>query len=158
MLDLLRQPSDEIFGKMVNISIEDDCQETAATIEAELLEALSNTLPQARNSRFLVAARDDQGKLLGGLTANTSYGWLLIKTLWVDSTARGQGIGVELVHIAEKRALEAGCHAAWLDTSNPDAMGFYSNCGYESFGELANLPGQYPETHHRWFMRKSLKD
>lgn len=143
--------------KMATITIEDDCEETAGFIEAELLKALGGTLPQSRNSRFIIAARDEKNRLLGGLTASTSYEWMLIKTLWVDDSCRKQGIGAALVHFAEKRALSAGCHAAWLDTSNPNAMIFYLKLGYETFGQLANLPGQFAETHRRWFMKKSLQ-
>lgn len=142
---------------MAKITIEDEGLETAIAVDAALQKALGCTLPQTHNSHFILGARDDQTRLVGGLTASTSYGWLLIKTLWVDTTCRKQGIGAALVDCAEKRCLAAGCHAAWLDTSNPDSMSFYASLGYETFGELANLPGQFPETHHRWFMKKSLK-
>lgn len=141
---------------MINVSIDDETSETAKHIETELLKSLAVKLPQARNSQLVLTARDDKKRLIGGLTASTSYGWLLIKTLWVNQDFRRQGVGMILVDTAEKRACAAGCHAAWLDTSNPESMLFYAALDYETFGELANRPGQFPESHQRWFMRKSL--
>ncbi|WP_299615756.1 GNAT family N-acetyltransferase [Pelagibius sp.] len=128
----------------------------AETVETELLKALHAAQPQAENASFVLAARDPQGALVGGLTGTTSYGWLLVKTLWVDETQRGQGLGRALMDRAEERARQARCHGAWLDTSNPDAMAFYARLGYELFGELANTNGQQPTGHRRWFMRKTL--
>lgn len=141
---------------MIGVSITDEAQETANVIEMELLKSLADKLPQTQNSHLVLAARNDQKSLIGGLTASTSYGWLLIKTLWVDQECRRQRVGMLLVDVAENRARAADCHAAWLDTSNPESMLFYAELGYEIFGELTNSPGQLPETHHRWFMRKSL--
>ena len=138
------------------VNIEDEGEETAGIIENELLKALGVSLPQSQNRKFTLAARNEASLLMGGLSASTSYGWLLIKMLWVDSAHRKQGIGAALVDYVEKNALAVGCHAAWLDTSNPDSMRFYRTLGYETFGELANLSGQYPEEHHRWFMKKLL--
>lgn len=128
----------------------------AATIEAELLASLRAALPQGENSSFVLAARDPEESLTGGLTASTSYGWLLIKTLWVDEGQRHNGIGRQLMHCAEQKGRSLGCHAAWLDTSSPDALGFYEALGYEVFGQLENGAGEFPESHRRWFLRKSL--
>lgn len=141
---------------MIYLSIDDETVNVADVIETELLSSLAVQLPQSRNHRWVLAARDDQNTLVGGITAHTSYGWLLIKTLWVNQDFRRQGVGRRLVDAMEKRARVAGCHAAWLDTSSPDARRFYAELGYEIFGELANTPGQFPETHQRWFMKRPL--
>jgi GNAT superfamily N-acetyltransferase len=125
-------------------------------LESELLDSLSNSLPQAENTSFILSARDPKRKLLGGLSASTSYGWLLVKVLWVDNAYRNLGLGRLLMDRAELKGCEAGCHGAWLDTSNPDAMEFYLRLGYEQFGLLSNIENQKPENHKRWFMKKSL--
>ena len=57
---------------------------------------------------------------------------------------------------AEAKARAVGCHGAWLDTSNPEAMRFYAKLGYKPFGQLGNTPGQSPAGHRRWFMQKAL--
>lgn len=138
------------------VTIAEDDPKLAGTIEVALLRALRETLPQSDNQGFVLSAKSENGTLVGGLTASTSYGWLLVKTLWVAEAQRGKGLGRALTDKAETKARDLGCHGAWLDTSSPDAMRFYQRLGYETFGQLANAPGQTPETHRRWFMKKAL--
>lgn len=138
------------------VTIAEDDPKLAGTIEAELLRALRATLPQSDNDGFVLSARSEDGELVGGLTASTSYGWLLVKTLWVAETQRGKGLGRALMDKAETKARDLDCHGAWLDTSSPDARRFYERLGYETFGQLSNATGQTPETHRRWFMKKAL--
>ena len=138
------------------ITIVEDDPKLAGTIEAELLRSLRATLPQSDNQGFVLSARSERGELLGGLTASTSYGWLLVKNVWVAEAQRGKSLGRALMEKAETKARDLGCHGAWLDTSNPDAMLFYQRLGYETFGQLSNATGQTPETHRRWFMKKVL--
>ena len=140
----------------MDIRIEDADPTVAERIESELLASLQDSLVQAENASFVLAARSRQNALVGGLTASTSYGWLLIKVLWVDDAQRRQGVGRLLVEEAEARGRNLGCHSAWLDTSNPQAKTFYETLGYEVFGELANDAGQFPESHRRWFLKKTL--
>lgn len=137
-------------------AISEEGQEVARLVDIELLDSLRKDLPQAQNTSFVLAARNNQDSLLGGLTASTSYGWLLIKTLWVDGTYQRQGIGSALVEFAHDKARTIGCHGAWLDTSSPAAMQFYSGLGYSVFGELSNSTNQFPADHRRWFMQASL--
>lgn len=126
-------------------------------LEEKLLNTLKNTNTQAENSNLVLAAKTPEDQIVGGLVASTSYGWLLIKILWVDSHHRGSGMGRSLMKHAEQCAMTRHCHSAWLDTSNADAYKFYVSIGYETFGELSNDHGQIPSGHHRWFMKKSLQ-
>ena len=140
----------------MNFRIAESDSSVAELIERELLKALRQSLEQANNEQFVLAANSDQGRLIGGLTAGTSYGWLLIKKLWVDDGQRRKGLGGLLMNDAEYRGREIGCHAAWLETSNSASRVFYEKLGYQVFGELKNYTSQIPESHHRWFMKKSL--
>lgn len=135
---------------------ESAANEAASVIEANLLASLREERVQAINRSFVFTAEDDAGTLQGGLTASTSYGWLLIKTLWVDTGARGQGLGTLLIRRAEAQGRGLACHSAWLDTSSPDARIFYERLSYRVFGELSNSAERAPSTHHRWFMKKTL--
>ena len=135
--------------------IEDD-PAAASIIEASLLQMLRATLPQSDNAALTLVCRNDDGDLIGGLSGSTSYGWLLVKVLWVAEKQRGRGVGSRLLAEAERRAQENGCHAAWLDTSNPDAVPFYRARGYVPFGELSNATGGFPPTHRRVFLKKIL--
>jgi len=138
------------------VKILDASGDLAATIEAQLLNALRSALPQGHNTSFVMSAEDQDGVVVGGLVASTSYGWLLTKCLWVAQDRRGEGVGHSLMAGAEQKARELGCHGAWLDTSSPEAMNFYLKLGYLAFGQLTNSDGQQPPFHRRWFMSKSL--
>src|SRR5215471_13287721 len=63
-------------------------------------------------------------------------GWLVIRHLWVRDDLRRRGVGRGLMALAEARAVERGCHSAWLDTFSFQARGFYEKLGYEGFGTL----------------------
>ena len=97
-----------------------------------------------------VFARDGQ-RIVAGLSGGTYCGWLFIRYLWVSEALRSKGIGRQLMAGAEARALERGCHSAWVDTFSFQAPGFYRKLGYEAFGEL-----DYPPDHKRFFLKKRL--
>ncbi len=125
-------------------------------IEKKLLASLAELNAQSTNATIVLSRRDSLGKLVAGVSGSTSYGWFLVKLLWVHEDLRGTGIGKMLMLEAEERAKALGCHGAWLDTSNIEAREFYLHLGYSDFGLLSNTPGDEPEGHHRWFMNKSL--
>ncbi len=129
--------------------------ELDAFIEARLLQALRTELPQANNTGFVLAGQDAGGQVVAGLVGSTSYGWLLVKCLWVSDVHQRCGIGRRLMQMAQDHASELGCHGAWLDTFHPQAHAFYVRWGYEVFGELANQAQQATPHHRRWFMRKT---
>jgi len=142
----------------MNISILEGDSADARKIETNLLKSLADTQQQARNSEIVLTAKSSYGDLVAGLSGSTSYGWLLIKTLWTDEQYREQGIASELLESAENRAVSLGCHGAWLDTSNSVARIFYQHRGYKDFSRLANGTTRFPNDHCRWFMKKNLTD
>ena len=94
-----------------------------APAEADV-EVLPNGLEAFNESRWpghqqwrplAVFARDGE-TIIAGLAGETYSGWLFIRYLWVNDALRGQGIGRDLMAGAESRALERGCHSAWVDT------------------------------------------
>lgn len=125
-------------------------------LEAKLLESIRKESVQSTNTEFELIEYNASGLIIGGLVASVSYGWLLIKILWVDKEYRKTGIGRKLMLNAEKKVIQIGCHSVWLDTSNPKAKAFYSSRGYTAFGELKNTSTQLPLNHCRWFMKNVL--
>ncbi len=140
----------------MDIRIEETDHSVAETIETQLLASLNKAFVQSDNTSFVLSAASGDNPLVGGLTANTSYGWVLIEAIWVDEDFRNQGIGQLLMEEAERKARNLGCHAAWLETSNPGAKRLYESMGYAVFGKLSNQPGHFPESHQRWFLKKLL--
>lgn len=122
-------------------------------IERGLTEHAEAAGIEARNQRSIaVALRDDAGRLVGGLTGDTVWGWLQVKLLWVAADHRGRGHGAALLAAAEDEARRRGCHHALLDTFDFQARGLYERAGYEVFGTLDD----FPSGHRRFFMTKAL--
>jgi transposase InsO family protein len=67
--------------------------DVANDLETDLLKDLREKSPQAVNTSFSLRLRNGKGETLGGVTASTSYGWLLIKVLFVSPSARRCGNG-----------------------------------------------------------------
>jgi len=130
--------------------------QTAIQLETQLLADLAQINTQSHNESIVLEHRDGAGKLLAGITAETSYGWLYIKIIWVSEALRGQGIGRQLMLAVEDKGRALECHSAWLETSNAAAQPFYLSLGYQGFGILDNAADQQPADHKRWFMRKTL--
>jgi GNAT superfamily N-acetyltransferase len=138
----------------IRIAVEPDPGPFAREIEMRLLDSLRQNVPAGDYAPFGILARDSEGAILGGLIGGTSYGWLLIKLLWVAEDLRGQGLGARMVRLAEQEALSRGCHGAWLDSSSQRARNFYAKLGYETFGMLENREGEEPQGHARFFLCK----
>ena len=118
------------------------------------LVAYNNSKAGPGNGKALVIAlRDESGAVTGGLSGNTSRGWQFTHLLVVPEQLRGQGLGTELLRMAENEAIARGCIGAWLDTFEFQARGFYEKMGYSCFGEIQD----YPPGFSRFFMKKPLQ-
>ncbi|MDF2975088.1 MAG: hypothetical protein K0R61_5538 [Microvirga sp.] len=94
----------------------------------------------------------DRDAPFGGLCGRTAGGWLAIELIFVPETFRGMGLATQLIAMAEEEAKRRNCHAAWLDTMNPQALALYRRLGYTVFGELED----YPPGFSRFFLQKKL--
>lgn len=99
-----------------------------------------------------VHCRDDDNRVIGGLTGKTYWDYLDIEFLWVDEACRGNGVASKVMQLAEQRARERGCRCAMLDTYEFQALGFYLKQGYEVFGKLEG----YCDKYERYYLRKTL--
>jgi GNAT superfamily N-acetyltransferase len=111
-------------------------------------------MPESPLEDLAVVIRDPESReILGGLWARTGWGWLTIELIFVPEALRGQGHATRLITLAEEEALRRGCHAAWLDTLNPEALTLYERLGYERFGELKD----FPKGGSRHFLKKEFQ-
>ncbi|ANM05371.1 GCN5-related N-acetyltransferase protein [Rhizobium phaseoli] len=99
-----------------------------------------------------ILIRDTDGKVTGGLSGFTAWGWLFTQMLYVPETLRGAGLAGKLLAEAEEEARARGCGGAWIDTFSPQALSAYLRQGYEVFGELED----FPQGRTRSFLRKRL--
>ncbi|WP_170336607.1 GNAT family N-acetyltransferase [Ruegeria arenilitoris] len=134
---------------------ETDSEDLALELEASLLNELSRRRPQGVNSTIELVCHKD-GVLKGGLLGTTSYGWFLLKILWVAPPFRRQGLARALFDRACTLAKARDCHSVWLDTSDPKARQVYLRWGFVQFGHLENGPDKTPPEHCRWFLQRLI--
>jgi GNAT superfamily N-acetyltransferase len=99
-----------------------------------------------------VQIKDDKGNIIAGSSARTFGNWLLINTLWVDESLRGQQVGAKILYELESAAKGRGCSLSMLDTLNFQAMPFYKKYGYITKWVQEN----YPKSGCKYFMVKKL--
>ena len=97
-----------------------------------------------------VASHDKTGKLIGGVYGRTIYKNFLIHVAWVDESARGTGLGRELMLEAERMAISRGCMQAQVDTLDFQAPDFYQKLGFSLAGVIPAFDGSPA----RYFMFK----
>lgn len=125
----------------IRIEIENQPDEHDRRLIDEGLDIFNALKAGPDNAQDLwIMARANDGGLVGGLKGRTFYGWLFIDWLWVSPTARGQGVGVQLLAMAEHAAQKRQCIGAYVDTFSFQAPDFYRRNGYEEFGRIAELP------------------
>jgi GNAT superfamily N-acetyltransferase len=140
---------------MTRIVVEEDPEPAQVQVLADGLSA--HALPIVGRPGFrpiAVFARDQRGRIVGGIAATVNWQWLSINLVWVDEPLRGTGLGHRLLEAIEAAGRARGCTHAHLDTFSYQARPFYEKHGYELFATLDD----YPEGHQRFFLRKKLYD
>jgi GNAT superfamily N-acetyltransferase len=139
---------------MVMIELAEPTPEVHRTILERIRAFNAALFRDERPGENLALAIRDPGteEIVGGLWGRTAGGWLAVELIFVPEPLRGRGLATRLVTMAESEALARGCHSAWLDTLNPDALRLYERLGYRRFGELKD----YPRGGSRYFLQKEL--
>ena len=94
--------------------------------------------------------RDEDGAIVGGLTATAVLDWLFIEFLHVNESYRGHDHGSALMAEAEVYARANGLAGIWLDTFAFQARGFYEKLGFSVFGTIED----HPRGSARYFLQK----
>lgn len=99
-----------------------------------------------------LVARDENGRVVGGLIGGMIWGWLMVEVLWVSPHLRQGGHGSRLLAQAEEIARQQGCRHALLETFSFQALEFYLKQGYTIYGQLDD----FPPGHSRYSLKKDL--
>lgn len=102
---------------------------------------------------LILSIKDEDEKVLGGVSSKTFGRWLLIDNFWITPELRGKKIGQGILKQLEARAIERGCEISLLDTLDFQAKPFYEKFGYEVVWSMEN----YPVSGERFYMMKKLK-
>lgn len=131
-----------------------EAEPTLQMREAVLAPLIAHNVAQAGGPGFAplaVTVRGPDGAIVGGL-----YGYILYEYLFVEllalGPARGEGLGRQVMALAEDEARRRGCLGIWLDTFTFQAPGFYAKLGFEEFGRITS----YPPGHDRLYLLKRL--
>ncbi|MEQ2353044.1 GNAT family N-acetyltransferase [Pseudoalteromonas piscicida] len=128
--------------------------------EQQFVDFLSNKISEFNWANWEVTERlplavevkDESGEVVAGAAARTFGNWLLLDTLWVSETLRGQNIGSQILESLEAAAKQRGCVKCLLDTLHFQAMPFYEKHGYETQW----IQEHYPKDGCKYFMVKVL--
>ena len=88
----------------------------------------------------MLSARNESGRLVGGLILQSYWRESYIELLWLSARARDARVGARLIAEAERRARRRGSRLIHLNTYSFQAPGFYEKQGYRAFGVLAGSP------------------
>jgi GNAT superfamily N-acetyltransferase len=127
-------------------------QEDLEFLENELLEFNRGKIENYGYSHFCYKYLNNFNSIIAGIDCQVGGGWLYIGSLWVEKTEREKGIGNKLLYVAERKAIEKGCHSAYLYTYSFQSPEFYEKNGYTAFGKLEDFCGD----HEKLFLKKRL--
>lgn len=97
--------------------------------------------------------RDNDGKVVGGCNGCFLYGCLVVDTLWVAESLRGQGYGTKLMQEAERLGVEGECRFMTINTMDWEALDFYKKLGFNIEFERKG----FEKGSIFYFLRKELK-
>jgi ribosomal protein S18 acetylase RimI-like enzyme len=89
---------------------------------------------------LVIAVRDREQNVVGGLVGATYLGWLQIQAVWMSEALRGQGYGTRLMRQAEAVGHKRGCPRVFLETLSFQALPFYEKLGYQVVSRIADFP------------------
>lgn len=120
-------------------------QEASENAEKAIYEALRGynveRFGPSGYRKLQIVLKDDGGAITGGLSGETSRGWLFIRLLYVPEEWRGRGLGLRLLEMAEAEARRRGCTGMQIDTMSPEALRLYQRFGFAIAGEMPDLTG-----------------
>ena len=132
--------------------VEAPSPELAQFFERRIEEFILERWEEKERRPLAVTVRNDEGEIVGGVSARTFGLWLLIDNLWVHESLRGQDMGSRILTTVEQAAIQRGCRYSLLDTLGFQARPFYERFGYRVQWEQP----QYPRTGSKFFMTKEL--
>jgi len=128
----------------------------AAEIDAFLAERIYEYNAAVTGYRdfepFGATRLSEAGSIEAGVSGFTWGGCCYVAYLWVAPELRGNGVGSELLSIAEQLARSKGCRLMVLSSHSFQAPGFYTRKGYEQVAQIVD----YPVGHSDFFLAKRL--
>ncbi len=90
-------------------------------------------------NKLSLHVRDAEGELLGGAVVRVHEDWLEISLMALEKSARGCGLGRQMLMMIEEKARELNCKKIRIETCEVN-LGFFGKLGYKIGGKLEDLP------------------
>jgi GNAT superfamily N-acetyltransferase len=111
-----------------------------ALLEAHVAAAAIAAAGVDEEQEFGIFARDDDGRIVAGISCIAWGGYCELQAMWVEESLRNRGLGRALVASAEAEARRRGCALVVLHAYDLLARGLYERLGYETAGVIENCP------------------
>jgi ribosomal protein S18 acetylase RimI-like enzyme len=82
-------------------------------------------------NKFHFVIEDNNGNMVGALTAYTAFAEIYVDDIWVNPIHRNKGLGRELLEHLENHFKDKGYNNINLVTSQFQAPDFYKKCGFQ---------------------------
>jgi GNAT superfamily N-acetyltransferase len=90
-------------------------------------------------NKLSLHVRDAEGELLGGAVVRVHEDRLEISLMALEKSARGCGLGRQMLMMIEEKARELNCKKIRIETCEVN-LGFFGKLGYKIGGKLEDLP------------------
>jgi ribosomal protein S18 acetylase RimI-like enzyme len=125
--------------KFIPIEGEPNPEDKKVMVDGMLAYHASKGYPR-KSDTYSILVKDGGEKLLGCAIVSFMWNGMSIHTVWVDESARRQGLGQKLMSMVEVEGIKRGCTIAYTDTFTWQAPGFYEKLGYTLYGKLEGFP------------------
>ena len=124
-----------------------------ALLEEQVAAAAIAAAGLGDDQEFGVFVRDDEGRIVAGISGIVWAGCCELQAMWVAPSLRGRGLARQLMTAAEDEARQRGCTLVQFRAYDLLAPGLYERLGYQTVGVIEGCPAGSTA---RWF-RKDLE-
>jgi GNAT superfamily N-acetyltransferase len=111
-----------------------------ALLEEHVAAAAIAAADLGEEEEFAIFARDDDGRVVAGISAIVWGGYCELQAMWVEESLRNRGLAHSLVAGAEAEARRRGCALVVCHAYDLLARGLYERLGYETVAVIDNVP------------------
>jgi GNAT superfamily N-acetyltransferase len=128
-------------GRLPTLVVEDapDAADLAL-LEAQVAAAAIAASGLGEEQEFVIFGRDDEGRIVAGISAIVWGGYCELQAMWVAEPLRNRGLARALFAGAEAEARRRGCALVVFHAYDLLARGLYERLGYETVGVIENCP------------------
>jgi GNAT superfamily N-acetyltransferase len=123
-----------------------------ALLEEQVAAAAGAAAGFDAEQEFGIFLRDDEGRVVAGVSGIVWAGCCGLQAMWVDESLRGGGLARALVAAAEHEARRRRCALVMFHAYDLLAPGLYERLGYDTAGVIDGYPAGSAA---RWY-RKDL--